>query len=648
LVKDSMLVHDSFAQEYSDKVRPFPMERENFRFVGERFDENQEHNNNDRNALIAESARRGSNNPQGKPYVWEEQTGQMTTEDDRKKEEKLSPQPHDTAAKFIHDGKQETPAPVDPDIQRKFRQALQDQQAGRFAESEAIYRQILSQKPDHSGSIHQLGLLAVQTGRLEDALRLFKEAVAADPKVALYHSNLGNVLASLKQPEEAIMAYRESIKLKPDYAMAYNNMGSILETQGHLGQAIEALQKAVDLKPDYAEAHGNLGNALESQGRVAAAIDEYRMALKISPQFAAVHSNLIYAMHFDPDYDPKAVEQESRQWDQRHAQPLKKFIAPYANNHNTDRRLKIGYLSPDFRQHSVGYFIENVLAVHDRTAVEVYCYADVVVPDQTTRRMEGYLEANHWQRITALSNQQVAQMIRRDQIDILIDLSGHTARNRLMIFALKPAPVQVSYLGYPGRTGVSSIDYHFTDIYADPVEDADSREQQDSENLVRLQPTFLCYRPPDDAPPVGPLPAWKAGHVTFGCFNNWRKINPRLIALWSRILQRTPESRLVVKSRALRDQTARHNLMELCASGGISPDRLELKEKIPSTADHLELYNSIDIALDTFPYNGTTTTCEALWMGAPVVTLAGHAHMSRVGLSILTNVGLSDLIARTP
>ncbi|HMD53702.1 MAG TPA: tetratricopeptide repeat protein [Phycisphaerae bacterium] len=420
LVKDSMLVHDSFAQEYSDKVRPFPMERENFRFVGERFDENQEHNNNDRNALIAQlAARKFEIATLGeKPKIGTSRAEALTKTESNSK------------------------------IQQQFKQALQLQNGGRYSESEKIYRQILSVGPKHSKSIHQLGLLAVQTGRIKDALGLFQQAIAIDPQVALYHSNLGNVLATLKRHEEAIASYRQAIKLKPDYAMAHNNLGSLLETQGYMDEAVESLKTAIKLKPDYADAHANLGNAFQRQGHTSAAIKEYRAALTISPQFAAAHSNLIYAMHYEPDYDPKTVELERQCWDQQHAQPLKKFIQSYANDRNPNRRLKIGYLSPDFHEHSVSYFIENILAAHDRNAVEVYCYADVANPDQATKRMESYIDADHWRNILALSNQKVAQMIHQDNIDILVDLAGHTANNRLTLFALKPSPIQVSYLGY--------------------------------------------------------------------------------------------------------------------------------------------------------------------------------------------------------
>jgi protein O-GlcNAc transferase len=537
-----------------------------------------------------------------------------------------------------------------PNIEHTFNLALQHQQSGRFSDAQTIYRQILVAQPRHHGAIHQLGLLAVQQGRFPIALELFSQAVAINPDAALYHSNLGNVLTTLKRHDDAINAYRMAIKLKPDYAMAFNNLGSLLEQQGRLDEAIDALRAAIRLKPDYAEPHGNLGNALEAQGQVAAAVESYRTALKIQPNFSAAHSNLIYALHFDPDYDPQAICKEHRLWNQQHAEPLKKFIKshtdPDLHRDDPDRRLKIAYLSPDFREHSVGYFIENLLAAHDPAAVDVFCYADLPHPDHVSRRIESsYIKPGHWRRITGQTDQQVADMICSDQIDILVDLAGHTANNRLLIFALKPAPIQVNYLGYPDSTGLSTMDYRFTDALADPP---DVGEEFYTEELVRLEQTFLCYRPMDSAPAVGPLPASKTGFITFGCFNAWPKINAQHLSLWSQILHAVPGSRLLIKSRGLRDQTGRRHLMELCTSSGISPDRLELLGKVVSSAGHLELYNRVDIALDTFPYHGTTTTCEAMWMGVPMVTLVGNTHMSRVGVSLLNNMGLPELIAQNP
>ncbi|HMD55082.1 MAG TPA: hypothetical protein VKJ65_11085, partial [Phycisphaerae bacterium] len=303
-----------------------------------------------------------------------------------------------------------------------------------------------------------------------------------------------------------------------------------------------------------------------------------------------------------------------------------------------------GYVSGDFREHSVTYFLQGLFAAHDPGQVEIFCYADLRNSDHVTSRLKSFV--HHWQNITGKSDSDVAEIIRRDGIDILLDLAGHTADNRLLAFARKPAPVQVTYLGYPGTTGLGTVDYRFTDAYADPPGQDDKFY---SEKLLRLNNTFLCYEPPDVAPPVGPLPALKrSGAIIFGCLNMLPKINAKVVELWAQILKQTPESRMLLKNASLSDLSAREHLLQLFTNCGIGPDRLELHGWMASSKEHLQLYNQIDLALDTFPYNGTTTTCEALWMGVPVVTLAGHVHMSRVGVSLLSNAGLPELIAQTP
>ena len=464
LVKESMLVHDSFARQYTDKVRPFPIARENFRFIGERFDENEEHNHNNRNALIAQSAARRDD------YMGEV-IGQK--EEERKRQDTRN-ENQQTGDKNREPGSIITKQPMtmtnNPKIQQQFKLALQHQQADRLTDAEMIYQQILASHPQHDGAMHQLGLLAVRTGRFENALELFIKAVALNPRMALYHSNLGNVLATLGRHGEAIDSYREAIKCNPNYAMAYNNLGNLLERQGRLDEAIEALRTAIRLKSDYAEPYGNLGNVLEVQGQTTAAMEIYRTALKIHPHFPAIHSNLLYGMHYLAEHDPAAVQEENRRWNQQYVEPLKELIQPHENDRTPSRRLKIGYLSPDIREHSVAYFLESLLAAHDPDMVEIFCYAELANPDHVSRRIElNCIAPGHWRRITGQSDRQVADMIRGDQIDILVDLAGHTARNRLTIFALKPAPIQVTYLGYPDSTGLNTIAPSNSDTFSGAI-----------------------------------------------------------------------------------------------------------------------------------------------------------------------------------
>jgi predicted O-linked N-acetylglucosamine transferase (SPINDLY family) len=315
---------------------------------------------------------------------------------------------------------------------------------------------------------------------------------------------------------------------------------------------------------------------------------------------------------------------------------------PHPNHPDPERRLRVGYVSPDFREHSVSAFLDPVIAGHDRRWFEVFCYAEVVRPDDTTARFRGLSDG--WCSTLGMTDGAVAGRIRDDGIDILVDLAGHTAGNRLRVFAERPAPVQVTWLGYPNTTGLSAMDYRLSDAVADPAGEADALH---SETLVRLANGFLCFAPPADAPEVGETPALATGQVTFGSFNNLAKVTPDVVEAWADILNRIPNSRLVLKSRPLADEKTRERYLEMFGAHGVDPGRVELCSWIASKSGHLGAYERLDIGLDPFPYNGTTTTCEALWMGVPVVTLGGDRHAGRVGASILARVGLAGLVAET-
>jgi predicted O-linked N-acetylglucosamine transferase (SPINDLY family) len=368
------------------------------------------------------------------------------------------------------------------------------------------------------------------------------------------------------------------------------------------------------------------------------AITAYRQAMVLRPPFSKAHSNLLLALNYHSSLDPSAVYDEHLRWNREHAEPLQSFIQAHANDRSPERRLRIGYVSPDFYGHPVGHFLLPLLAQHDHERFEIFCDAQVSAPDGLTERLRAH--ADHWHSLIGISDAQAADFIRQHQIDVLVDLSGHTSDNRLLLFAHKPAPVQVTFLGYPNTTGLGTMDYRLTDNYADPP---GLTESWHSERLFRLPQCAWCYQSAA-SPPVGPR---KEGPITFGCFNHFAKVTEPMLRLWSRILHLVPGSRLLLKTRALGSESTRQRVRHVLGEAGIGVERLELRGYERAHNDHLALYQRLDVALDTFPYHGTTTTCEALWMGVPVVTLASQVHASRVGVSLLNNIGLPELIADT-
>jgi predicted O-linked N-acetylglucosamine transferase (SPINDLY family) len=362
--------------------------------------------------------------------------------------------------------------------------------------------------------------------------------------------------------------------------------------------------------------------------------------MRADPTNVAYHSTCLFTMQYRPDFSPVQMLAEARRWNELHARPLANKIKPHSNDRSPDRKLRIGYVSADLRTHSVAFFFMPLLLHHDRANFQIFCYSNVKQPDAITSFLKNRSDA--WRDIASISDESVVAMIRADAIDILVDLSGHSLGNRLGVFARKPAPIQASYLGYANTTGLATMDYRLTDALADPPGMTDGFN---AEKLWRLAGCAWCYRPPGQLPEPYPAPR---GPVTFGCFNTNTKINPPLIDLWAQLLHAVPGSRLVLKSTGAGIASARQRLLDQFGQRGIQQDRLELLGMIPDLREHLAFYNRIDVALDTYPYHGTTTTCEALWMGVPTVVLAGQSHMSRVGVSLLTHAGLPEFIAATP
>jgi predicted O-linked N-acetylglucosamine transferase (SPINDLY family) len=514
--------------------------------------------------------------------------------------------------------------------------------AGKAREAEAAFRQAIALNPGLADAWYNLGNALYDQARLDDAIAAFGKVITLAPDHGDAHDNLGNALRRRGRIDEALAAYRSALLLKPRDAGTFNNLAGALNQMGRLDEAIAAARQAIAHRPDYAEAYNNLGGALRDRGQLDEAIAALHRAIELRADYAEAHSNLIFVKLYHPACEAQSIAEEHRQWNRQHAQPLRPPTdSPPRGAGDPNRRLRIGYVSPDFRDHAVCRFALPLVAAHDRSRFEIFCYAQVWAPDATTQQVQRH--ADGWQNIAGMSDADVAQRIRADQIDILIDLAGHTDGNRLLVFARKPAPVQVTYLGYPATTGLDAIDCRLTDELADPRGVTDS---YCSEALIRLPNSAWCYQPPDFSPAVSDLPALQNGYITFGSFNNFSKINPPLLKRWADILHRVPRSRLMLKAMSLRCESVGKYVREMMKDLGIGPDRLDLHGWV-SAADHLRLYSHVDIGLDTYPYHGTTTTCEALWMGVPVVTLAGQSHVSRVGVSLLTNVALGHLVAQT-
>jgi len=510
-------------------------------------------------------------------------------------------------------------------------------QMGRMQDAVARYDRALELRPGLAPALANRGNALGALGRLEDALDSFDRAIVAQPNFAEAHYNRANTLAALGRPEDALGAYDRALMLNPAYVDALNNRGIALQQLRRFGDALASYERALALKPGDTDTLNNLGNLRHEQGRVAAALDAYGAAVRSRPDLPGPASNRLMALNYTDDTAPAEMLAAHRDWGTRFAVPAAKPRGARAPG-----RLRVGYVSADLRTHSVSYFLEPLLTYHDRTRVEIFCYSNSRLADATTARLRGL--ADHWVPISGLDDGAAAERIQADGIDLLVDLGGHTGNSRLAIFAHRAAPVQLSWLGYPNTTGLAAIDYRLTDAIADPPES----DGFHIEKLIRLDQGFLCYRPPADAPPVAPPPCLTRGFVTFGSFNHPAKLSDATVRCWADLLSHVPNSRLLLKYKIFEDAATRRFHQDRFLAAGLAADRLELLGHIDDAQGHLGAYGRIDVALDPFPYNGTTTTCEALWMGVPVVTLAGSRHAGRVGASLLHRVGLDELVVPDP
>ncbi|MHA1113518.1 MAG: O-linked N-acetylglucosamine transferase family protein [Alphaproteobacteria bacterium] len=517
---------------------------------------------------------------------------------------------------------------------------------GQTKLAEAEFRALVKLRPDHPGAHYNLGNALLAQNRAAGAAEAYRAALAHAPDFADALTNLGIACRMSGDHGDAEAAFRRVVEMYPESPDALSNLGLSLRAQDRHTDALAAFDAALARNPDFALAHNNRGGTLLCLARMEEAADAYRRAIAQRPDLIAAHNSLLFCLNYLPDIPVAEIARAHRDWAARHADPLAPAAATNANDydagHDRDfgRRLRIGYVSPDLRTHSVSFFFEPLLAAHDPAAVETFCYAEVARPDATTARLQGM--ADHWRDTVGMSDADLAARIRADRIDILVDLAGHTEHNRLLAFARRPAPVQVTWLGYPNTTGMAAMGWRLTDAVADPPGAADRLHV---EKLARLEDGFLCYAAPAEAPEVVAPPAEAAGFVTFASFNNLQKLSEPTIRAWGRLLEAVPDARLILKGSIPGGDVAHDRLRDRLAEAGIATGRVEFLARADGLRAHLSLYGRVDIALDTFPYNGTTTTCEALWMGVPVVTLASDRHAGRVGASLLARLGLTDLVA---
>jgi protein O-GlcNAc transferase len=509
---------------------------------------------------------------------------------------------------------------------------------GHNDDAAVAYATAIQLDPSLAEAYHGLSVILERKGDIDSALVASTTATRLKPDFADAHNGLGVARRRKGLLTEAIEAFATAVQLDPGHVHAANNLGCALSDSDRLDEAITIFRDAVRARPDFPMTYNNLGNACRQAGELDEAISCYQKALEIEPGYVLAHSNLLYALHGHPDYRAEDLLTEHRRWNDVHARPLMPHHRPHDNElgEDVDRRLRVGYVSPDLRRHPVGFFLLPLFSEHDRRQCEIFCYADVTAADEVTEQLRA--AASVWRNIAGLSDEQVAALVRDDRIDILVDLTMHAADSRLLVFARKPAPVQVTYLAYCGTTGLDTMDYRMTDPYLDPP---GRGETHYSEQSIWLRDTYWCYRPVASIE-VRPAPASTLGRPTFGCLNDFSKVGKTTLAVWSRLLRTVPESRLLLHAPT---GSPRQRVRDFLSRESIDADRVSFVGRVP-LHDYLEIHHQIDIALDPFPYGGGRTTCDALWMGVPVVSLVGTTGVGRGGASILSNLGMPELLAK--
>jgi predicted O-linked N-acetylglucosamine transferase (SPINDLY family) len=510
----------------------------------------------------------------------------------------------------------------------------------RYAESIPALAKAISLPGQLGDYYYEYGLALHMSKRFQEALVHYEKALSMGYNTAALQCNRGVIYKDLRKGGDAIMAFHAAVKMDPSNVSYLNNLGAAALELGLNTEALECFEQAVEKNPMLPTARNNIGNLLKDRARGMDALPQYRKSMELNPDDRDAPSNYLLCHMYIPDMDPKLVFEEHKKWG---ISTTKKFPPAFKfKPREVGAKIRVGFLSADLCHHPVAHFIEPIFRGYDRECFEVVAYGDQRKSDEFSARFAKQVDL--WRETSSYDDRALAKLIHEDRVDILFELAGHTAYNRLGVFALKPAPVQVSYLGYPGTTGLPTIDFRITDAFADPL---GATEHLHTEKLIRVPECAWCFEPDASAPEVEPLPALKNGYVTFGCFNNMAKLNPSLFETWAEILLRVPGSHLRLKARTLTDDGVRKELKSYFTERGIEEDRLDFFGHTKKIADHLNHYHSVDIALDSFPYHGTTTTCEAMWMGCPVVTRSGKTHVSRVGVSLLSAVGLQEFITDT-
>ena len=576
-------------------------------------------------------------------------------------------------------------------------------------EARSCFEKALALQPEHAEAVTNLAMTLCAQGQLGEGIARFQEAVRLRPAIADVHNNLGTALTHARRFDDAIRSFQTAIDLNPKHAEATNNLGSSLRSLGKLDQAIPWFKKAIEINPDLVEGYANLAASQADMNDNAAALESIdhaiarranvarmhflrgivlrnlwqhdegiisiRHAIELDPEVkdaytslgyalleqgdldgamaaltrgiegtpdATSHSNVLMTMNYHPGYTPADLLALHQRWATLHEHPLRAGHRPHTNDRSPDRKLRVGYVSPDFRGHSVAFFLEPILAHHDHAQIEVFAYAHIASVDMNTYRLRSQI--NHWRETASKPYEQVEQMIRDDQIDILVDLAGHTGSNLLPVFARKPAPIQINMIGFPSTTGLTSMNYRITDALCDPPGVSDAFN---TESLIRMPRSFWVYQPPADCPPIGNLPADDNGIFTFTSVNNFTKVTPAVQLMWAKLLRATPNSKLIIQTSAMNSPQTKAIVQARFEAEGVSADRLDFRPW-SDMKNYLALLERSDITLDPYPFNGGTTTCHSLWMGAPVLTLAGDRHASRMGLSMMTNIGLPEFVAHSP